>query len=215
MTTDINISIWFAASIGFLHTLAGPDHYLPFIVISRARKWSLAKTALITTLCGIGHVGSSVLIGLLGVALGIGLHKIEIIEGVRGDITAILIMLFGLGYFIYGLYKSRKGHSHSHSHDKKSYKSLTPWLLFVLFVFGPCEPLVFALIYPAAKMSIGGLIMVVLVFSVVTILTMLALVILATRGYKMLNLGWAEKYTHALAGIIIFMSGAAITFLGL
>ncbi len=26
-----------AASIGFFHTLLGPDHYLPFIVMARAR----------------------------------------------------------------------------------------------------------------------------------------------------------------------------------
>ncbi|MBI5010716.1 MAG: hypothetical protein HZB98_13960 [Bacteroidia bacterium] len=33
-----------AVSLGFLHTLLGPDHYLPFIVISLAKKWSLKKT---------------------------------------------------------------------------------------------------------------------------------------------------------------------------
>ena len=60
-------------SIGLLHTLVGPDHYLPFIVMGRARKWSLGRTAWITTLCGIGHVGSSVLLGMIGIAAGIGL----------------------------------------------------------------------------------------------------------------------------------------------
>ncbi|MFC1674536.1 hypothetical protein ACFL1K_01385 [Candidatus Omnitrophota bacterium] len=30
-----------ALSIGFLHTLFGPDHYLPFIVMSKARQWSM------------------------------------------------------------------------------------------------------------------------------------------------------------------------------
>ncbi|MBL7071591.1 MAG: hypothetical protein ISS26_05425 [Candidatus Omnitrophica bacterium] len=44
-----------AASIGFFHTLLGPDHYLPFIVIGKARKWSLAKLSIVTFLCGLGH----------------------------------------------------------------------------------------------------------------------------------------------------------------
>ncbi|GAG00740.1 unnamed protein product, partial [marine sediment metagenome] len=35
-----------AASIGFIHTVFGPDHYLPFVVMSKARKWSLGKTSI-------------------------------------------------------------------------------------------------------------------------------------------------------------------------
>ena len=27
-----------AASLGFLHTLLGPDHYLPFVVMARAKR---------------------------------------------------------------------------------------------------------------------------------------------------------------------------------
>ena len=54
-----------AISIGFFHTLLGPDHYLPFIVLSQARNWSLKKTMIITFLCGLGHVLSSVILGLV------------------------------------------------------------------------------------------------------------------------------------------------------
>jgi len=46
-----------AASIGFFHTLLGPDHYLPFILLSKSRNWSTVKTMFITVLCGLGHVG--------------------------------------------------------------------------------------------------------------------------------------------------------------
>ena len=60
-----------AASLGFLHTLAGPDHYLPFFVLSKAKKWSNWKTVWITTLCGLGHVGSSIVIGAIGIAFGL------------------------------------------------------------------------------------------------------------------------------------------------
>jgi hypothetical protein len=37
-----------AGTLGFFHTLFGPDHYLPFIMMARARRWSLAKTGWIT-----------------------------------------------------------------------------------------------------------------------------------------------------------------------
>jgi len=71
MTIDTSVLYLTAASIGFFHTLLGPDHYLPFIVISKARKWSLLKTNLVTLVCGIGHVASSVVIGFIGILFGI------------------------------------------------------------------------------------------------------------------------------------------------
>jgi hypothetical protein len=57
-----------AASIGCIHTLLGLEHYLPFVMISWARKWSGFKTMVVTFLCGIGDVGNSEVIGLIGVA---------------------------------------------------------------------------------------------------------------------------------------------------
>ncbi|GAI12193.1 unnamed protein product, partial [marine sediment metagenome] len=40
---------------------------------------------------------------------------------------------------------------HSHVHDEKKGTSLTPWILFIIFVFGPCEPLIPLVMYPAKK----------------------------------------------------------------
>ena len=60
----------FAALLGFTHTLTGPDHYLPFVAMSRIGRWSLSKTVAITIACGIGHVAGSVVLGMLGIALG-------------------------------------------------------------------------------------------------------------------------------------------------
>lgn len=55
--------------IALTHTLLGPDHYLPFIALARARSWSAARTSIITLLCGAGHVASSVILGLVGLYL--------------------------------------------------------------------------------------------------------------------------------------------------
>ena len=162
-----------AASIGLLHTLLGPDHYLPFIVMARARKWSLVKTTCITALCGAGHVLSSIILGIIGIALGISINKLGAIESFRGGLAAWLLIAFGAGYFIWGVFRARKNrphkhwhahgdtdmpiHKHAHSkdhlhvHKGEKAKNLTPWILFTIFVFGPCEPLIPLLIYPAAK----------------------------------------------------------------
>ncbi len=56
MISDQSVLLWTAASLGLLHTLLGPDHYLPFAMMARAGRWSRAKTAFITLACGLGHV---------------------------------------------------------------------------------------------------------------------------------------------------------------
>jgi len=226
-----------AASIGCIHTLLGPDHYLPFVMISWARKWSGLKTMVITFLCGIGHVGSSVVIGLIGVALGIAVGKLEFLESVRGSIAAWLFTGFGLAYLVWGLrqaYRNRPHkhihihtagveHDHDHDHhrehihihDSEEKLNVTPWALFIIFVFGPCEPLIPLLMFPAAQNSISALLLITGVFAATTIATMLVVVMLARSGIKLAHLGPMQRYSHAIAGATILLCGLAIQFLGL
>ena len=96
MNAELSALMITAASIGFLHTLLGPDHYLPFIMMSWARKWSRTKTLVITFLCGLGHIASSIVLGMLGVSLGIAVKKLEVIESSRGNVAAWLLIAFGL-----------------------------------------------------------------------------------------------------------------------
>jgi nickel/cobalt exporter len=237
MTTEMNALVIAAASIGFFHTLFGPDHYLPFIMISWARNWSTLKTTLITLLCGLGHIGSSVVLGLIGVALGMAVNKLEIAESFRGNIAAWLLIAFGLAYLAWGLRRafrskehshnhthgSQDSHSHTHSHfhghihvhDDKTAMSITPWVLFAIFVFGPCEPLIPILMYPAAKNSFLGLILVTSVFGTATITTMLSLVLISRAGVNFIPLAGAQRFSHAIAGATILLCGLAIQFLGL
>lgn len=237
MLSDSAVLYVTSASIGFLHTLLGPDHYIPFIVISKARKWSLAKTNIITFLCGLGHVGSSVLIGSIGIMLGVAIHKLTLFESARGSVAAWLMITFGLVYFIWGLRKAikQKEHSHkhihsdgtvpvhkhsyfkehSHTHQRKNIKELTPWILFTIFIFGPCEPFIPILLFPAVQNNIFDVIMVTIIFSAVTIATMMVIVTSSVIGIKFLPKLNIERFMHAIAGATIFLCGAGIEFLGL
>jgi sulfite exporter TauE/SafE len=237
MSDELIILCFTAATIGFLHTLFGPDHYLPFIVMSKARKWSRVKTIWITTLCGIGHVLGSVILGLIGVAVGVAISSIEVIESVRGELAAWMFIAFGLLYFVWGLKKAIRNkphthshlhadgtsHSHTHAHEKEHLhphestekKNITPWVLFTIFVFGPCEPLIPLLMYPAVMDSFWGVVIVAIIFGSVTILTMLSIVMIALWGVALIPFGKLERYAHAFAGAAICLSGVAIQFLGL
>lgn len=230
---DSTILLPAAASIGFVHTIMGPDHYLPFIMIARARKWSFRKTALITILCGTGHVLGSVVLGILGIALGIAVGSLETVETFRETLASYLLVGFGVAYLAWGLRVGLRAseHSHDHRHDDDyhehahshlgshvhlhgSAESVTPWALFVIFVLGPCEPLIPILMYPAAEGNWWNLTLVVVVFGIITIATMVAIVTLALRGAVRVHLGPLEKYGHALAGLIIALSGLALLLVG-
>ncbi|WP_462318828.1 sulfite exporter TauE/SafE family protein, partial [Marinilabilia sp.] len=172
MTNELLILLWSAASIGFIHTILGPDHYLPFIMIGKARNWTIKRTIGLTALCGVGHVLSSVIIGAFGILIGIQLQKLTWFEGFRGNLAAWGLIAFGLVYAIWGLrhyYKHKNPGSHNHAPGNKA----TPWMLFIIFLLGPCEALIPLLMYPAAHESMSAVIMVTTVFSVATVGTML------------------------------------------
>ena len=106
-----------AAVTGFLHTIAGPDHYLPFVAMVRARGWSLRRTLRITLLCGAGHLGGSVALGLVGIAIGAQLAALEWLEGLRGDLAAWLLIGFGLAYTAWGIRQALRNRPHTHWHE--------------------------------------------------------------------------------------------------
>jgi len=235
MSLEIILLMLTAASLGFFHTLLGPDHYVPFIVMAKARKWSFKKTIGIVIFCGIGHVGSSVFLGVIGSYIGFAVTNLKIVESVRGSLAAWGLIAFGLTYFFYGLLRliKKKNHTHAgfsaegyqdtdesknehfHLHKKRPSLKAVPWALFVIFVLGPCEPLIPLLMFPALKYGFLEMALVAGIFSVVTVFTMIGAVVIATFSIKFLSFKSFHQYLHAFAGFSIFMCGFAIKFLGL
>jgi ABC-type nickel/cobalt efflux system permease component RcnA len=251
---DLTLLVLTAASIGFIHTLLGPDHYLPFVALSKSCNWSTRRTVVITSACGAGHVLSSVIIGLVGIAVGTAIERVVHIEAWRGDIAAWLLFGFGVAYCAWGVKRALRGQTHahlhvhadgtrhSHSHDHRlaphvhphvpapaSMESFTPakprplaalatpWTLFIIFVLGPCEPLIPVLMYPAAHANWLAIIVVCVAFSLATIGTMLTVVLLVRRGLDAIgtHAHGMERWSHALAGAALSACAAGIIFLGL
>ncbi len=241
-----------AVTIAIVHTILGPDHYLPFIVIGRARRWSLLRTSALTFVCGLGHVGSSVALGLIGVAAGVAFGKITGWEAARGGIAGWSMLIFGIGYFIWGMWRALKGkshhhfhlhndgHLHSHTHDHEhqlvreavhqhshpvsenseekdiaSWKQLTPWLLFIIFVLGPCEPLIPLVFAEAIRGNWMELVSVVMGFSIATLLVMHLIVTVSWFGLHKISFGVLERYSHAFAGAALSLAGGGMVFLGM
>lgn len=220
-----------AMTIAVAHTATGPDHYLPFIVLARSRKWGLLYTVFLTALCGFGHVLSSVILGLLGVFLGWQLDKIEWFQGFRGNTAGWALFLFGLAYLVYGLRTVwlNRPHKHfdvlgedvyvyEHRHGEfvmpGSRRLVTPWVLFAIFVMGPSEPLIPLLFYSGADRSVLEISVLISVFTISTILTMLAMVLIGLYGAHFFRTSLLERYAHVISGAVVTLCGAGITFLG-
>jgi sulfite exporter TauE/SafE len=238
MNESIMVLCGTAASLGFVHTLLGPDHYLPFVAMSRAGNWSSKKTTVVTLLCGLGHVCSSAALGVIGITLGVAVLKLENIERVRGDFAGWLLLAFGFVYFVWGVRRAwrNKPHTHKHAHldgtlhahehthasehlhvhseqssgESDNAASMTPWVLFTIFVFGPCEPLIPLLMYPASKGRMGDVALVTAVFGLTTLVTMTTTVALVCAGVSVQSFAKVARYSHALAGLAILACGAAV-----
>jgi len=220
-----------AISISFFHTASGPDHYLPFIVLSRSRQWSMPKTVFLTIACGLGHILSSVFLGLIGVFLGWQINKIKFFQDFQGNIASWALLLFGAIYLCYGLWSAynNKAHKHfdvmgedvfvySHKHGEvvmpQNRVKITPLVLFAIFVMGPSEPLIPLLFYSGLNRSVTEIVTLISVFTVSTVLTMLGMVLLGVYGYSLFKTEQFERYTPAISGAVVLGCGVGMVFLG-
>ncbi|MFQ5424304.1 MAG: hypothetical protein ACE5F9_10035 [Phycisphaerae bacterium] len=244
MSTDLGLLCGTAASIALLHTILGPDHYLPFVALSRVRSWSLRRTVAVTVACGVAHVLSSVVLGLVGIALGVAVFRLDDIESLRGSLAGWLLLAFGVVYLAWGVHRAirNRPHSHLHAHtdgtihahthahtrnhahphdapfapageppaEQEERSSITPWVLFVIFIFGPCEPLIPLVMYPAAQGSLRDVVIVTAVFGLVTIGTMTTVVLMARAAAGALPFARLGRYSHAAAGLVLCACGLAV-----
>lgn len=213
--------------------------------MAKAGRWSAKKALGITVISGLGHAVGSIVLGLLGVAFGLNLDMLLGVEGARGDIAAWGLIIVGLLYAAWGIRKAARSqthdhvhahadgtlHTHIHDHSSehlhthtetanaaepgKKPRLFTPWAIFIIFVLGPCEPLIPMMMAPAAMGGgFGPAMLVAGVFTVATVATMCAAMLLAYHGLKFVPGDAFRKYSHSFAGGSIAMCGLAIVFLG-
>jgi threonine/homoserine/homoserine lactone efflux protein len=223
-----------AFGVGVVHTVLGPDHYLPFIMLSRARGWSRLRTIAVTSVCGLGHIASSVVLGSVGIAFGLAIGHLESVESGRGPLAAWALVAFGAAYAVWGLrhaLRKRKGieahvhgddvhiHSHGllphgHAHHERG-TSTTFWTLFIVFVLGPCEPLIPLFVLPASQGRWDAAIATAIVFGIATLVSMVGVTLAGFEGLKIVKLGPLERWSHVLAGCVIAAAGLSVIYLGL
>jgi len=226
-----------AISVGSVHTVA-PDHWMPFAVLARAERWSARRTALVTALCGLGHVTTSVALGVLAVVFGRELFELfgRRLESVAG----LLLVGFGVAYAIWGLHRrvSQRAHAHAHVHGlchthvpglthvfnhqpsamshgtDTVHRRPTAWSLFLLFSADPCVAVI-PLMFAATPLGWPTALAVVAAYELATIATMVALVLPARAAMQTVRGAWADEWGDALAGAVVAGVGMVVIGFGI
>jgi nickel/cobalt transporter (NicO) family protein len=238
MTSELSVLLLTALTLGVVHTAIGLDHTLPFVLLGRARSWSLAHTLMVASLCGLAHVLSSVIIGLLGATMAVGLSSLSLFEDTRGSWAAIGLIVFGVAYSARALWNIRvasphrhthihtdgtvhrhlHGHGNSHAHwsslPSQSHSGVT-FALLIVFLLGPCEALLPLMTAPSLMNNPTASLVVACVFGGATLVTMNVLVTFGWFGLRSSWLTRLEPHMNWVAGVIIALSGVGIQFGGL
>lgn len=203
-----------------VHTLI-PDHWLPFVLVSRTERWSRRRTISVTTLSALLHVIVSIALGLAIVLAGRGAGQavIGFAEGLE-SLTGWLLVTFGLVYMAWFLL--RGGHVHSfgmHPHhapddpvhplENPGRRPVTGYALALIVGFNPCI-LVVPIVYGASRMSRGTVLAVALSFAVTTVVTMVGATLAGRHGTARLTSPFLTRYGEALSGGLIALTGLAV-----
>ena len=186
-----------------------PTHWLPFVIASRAQKWSWKKTQSILLIAGLGHVIMTTTLG--AVLFFFGLEFFEKYEG-----YFLLIACFSIGFFgVFQITQHFRGHKHSHcdhTHNHHHFDEIKNtnqdgWAilsLLSLLTFSPCES--FLPVYlSAVHLGWLGFAILSLVLAVGTISAMLLLTWLSMKSLNRFKMTWIEDNEKLVSGISLII----------
>ena len=223
-------------TVAFLHA-AIPTHWLPFVLVSRARGWSHGKTLAVTVLAGIGHVALTSLLGLLIAWFGFRLD--ESAGRAFPWIAGGLLLLFGV------IYAWRQwtgtgichhhppgGHHHADEHcgeeRERSHwqeeleasplasKQSGDWTaiggLFVMLTLSPCEG--FLPVYlSGVQFGWRGFVVLSVILAVATLAAMTLFTWFALVGFARFRLKAFERYEAGLLAALFGVLGVLVIVL--
>lgn len=217
------------------HTLI-PDHWLPFVLIGRARGWSAGTAAAVAGLSALIHAALSVALGVA--ALGVGQASARMVGESLERAGGLLLVAFGLFYAVWSWRK--KGHFHPggslvHHHEASCsgqegdahpehlhYHAdggliagrAGPGALLLALIIGanPCV-LVLPLIMSTAREGVAATVMVTLAYVVPTVLLMVGLSVGGVVSARRVRLPLAAQYMELASGLLIAVTGVVFMLL--
>ena len=222
-------------TVAFFHA-AIPTHWLPFVLVARARGWGRAKTLAVTALAGLGHVALTSLLGLLIAWGGFQLEeKIAWFSWLAGG------LLLAIAAFYFWRQWSGAGICHHHapgsahradahcgeekeqSHWQEELKGSPivsahsgEWAaisgLFVMLTLSPCE--LFLPVYlSGVQFGWKGFVVLSAILAAATLASMTLFTWLALLGFERFRLKKFERVESGLLGALFAILGLLILLL--
>jgi hypothetical protein len=218
-------SILTGALVASLLHAAIPTHWLPFVLMGRARKWGLGRLLQVTALGGCCHILVTCLLGagLVYLSREAGWDP-DHGEGLAEKIAPFLLLGVGLVYVILHVVTGGRHHhhfpiaasvdcphtagEHVHEHGHRLAEGATIGTLIAVMTLSPCEAAI-PIFLPAAAYGWWGVGLLAIVLLVVTVLGMTVLAGLGHRGIELVKSEFIEHYEKLLLGAILAILGAA------
>ncbi|MEI6467131.1 MAG: hypothetical protein WCQ89_20565 [Verrucomicrobiota bacterium] len=221
-------------TVAFFHA-AIPTHWLPFVLVARARNWSRTKTLLITVFAGLGHIALTSLLGLAIAWFGFQLEeKVAWFSWLATGLLLAIAAFYGWRQWTGGgicHHHPPGGHHHAdehcgeeqeHSHWQEELKGSPlvshhagEWAaisgLFIMLTLSPCEG--FLPVYlSGVQFGWTGFFVLSVILAVGTLAGMLLFTWLALIGFDRFHLKTFERYEAGLLGAL-FAVLAIVIFL--
>jgi len=196
-----------SAFVGLVHSLA-PGHWLPIVLMAKAKRWSMREAAFGALVAASGHIIVSISLGLLASFIGHAffaenLHALE-------ENAGWILVVSGISYAIYSRFQHRHCHDHDHGHHgPEPKKDMAPyWFLFGLG-FSPCFA-VLPLFTTAIGLGTGSLMLVMITFSVGVLAALVGGSLLVARGLVKLDHPLLEHYGDVITGVGVAVMGSIL-----
>ena len=189
----------------FLHA-AMPTHWLPFVLVGRAQRWSLMRVMTVAVTAGLAHIASTALVGSLIVAAGLALNAW--IGGLLPHLSAALLFIFGAFYLARASLQkpiTATGPEAEVPEPAVSDRAAF-WGLVLMMAVTPGEVLL-PIYLSSATEGVMALALLTFSFAAGTVLGMTLLAALASAGYSILRLERWARYEGAILGVALILIG--------
>ena len=192
----------------FLHAIL-PTHWLPFVLVGRAQRWSLAQVMSAVVTAGLAHIVTTAVVGSLIVVAGLALDRW--IAGVLPWVSAGLLFAFGAFYLVRALIKRpvlAGGPPIDFAEPTVSHRAAFIGLVATLAI-SPGEVLL-PFYLSQATQGFAVLAALTVVFAIGTVTGMAAFTALARAGYSILRLERWARYEGAALGLSLILIGVLV-----
>lgn len=192
----------------FLHA-ALPTHWLPFVLVARAQRWSVPRMLGAVATAGLAHIATTAVAGSLIVMAGLALN--QWVTGLLPHISAALLFILGAFYLARaGLRRPRLVSPPQTELAKPGVSdSAAFWGLVAIMALSPGEVLL-PLYLSAADEGVAALGLLTLCFAIGTLAGMVLLSLIARAGASLLRLERWARYEGAILGAALIMLGLLV-----